>query len=123
MPRSLPSLRRFRRSCYSEVCSFFKVALYLLLIRLHLSPTAFVFDLLVRVGPPSGSKVQEGPHWLHRTDMPWILFRLGRHEQQFGGPAQPNDPVRAPVEHGEDRRLLPLVILAMIVPFEAVVGG
>jgi hypothetical protein len=27
------------------------------------------------------------------------------------------------VKHGEDWRLLPLVILAMIVSFEAVVGG
>src|SRR5262249_60429438 len=83
----------------------------------------FVFDLLVRLRPASGSKVQEGPHRLHRTDMPWILLRLGWHEQHFGGPAQPNDPVRAHVEHGEDRHLLSLVILAMIVPFEAIAGG
>src|SRR5262245_1013559 len=84
---------------------------------------SIVFDLLVRVRPPSGSKVQEGPHWLHRTDMTWVLFLLGRHEQQFGGPAQPNDTIRALMEHGEDRHLLPLVILTMIVSFEAVVGG
>src|SRR5262245_25527986 len=55
--------------------------------------------------------------------MPWILLRLGRHEQQFGGPAQPNDPIGAFVEDGENRHLLPLVILAMIIPFEAVVGA
>jgi hypothetical protein len=109
-------------SNYSEARSF-KVTLCLLSIRRHLSPAAFVFDLLVRVRPPSGSEVQEGPHRLHRADMPWILPRLGRHEQQFGGPAQPDHPVRALVEHGEDRHLLPLLILAMIVAFEAVVGG
>jgi hypothetical protein len=57
------------------------------------------------------------------ADVPWILPRLGRHEQQFGGPAEPDHPVRALVEHGEDRHLLPLFILAMIVAFEAVVGG
>src|SRR5262245_18379291 len=80
---------------------------------------SIVFDLLVRVRPPSGSKVQQG----RRTDMTWVLFLLGRHEQQFGGPAQPNDTIKALMEHGEDRHLLPLVIFTMIVPFEAVVGG
>src|SRR5262245_18532500 len=84
---------------------------------------SIVFDLLIRVRPPSTSKIQGGPHRLDRTDMPWILFRLGRHEQPFGGPPQPDDPIRALVEHGEDRRLLRLVILAMIVSFEAVVSG
>src|SRR5262245_10786186 len=87
------------------------------------SPTAFVLELLVRLRPASGSKIQQRPHRLYCTDMPWILLGLGRHEQQFRGPAQPDDPVRSPVEHGEDRHLLPLLILAMIVPFEAVVGG
>ena len=83
----------------------------------------FVFDLLVRVRPPSGSEVQEGPHRLDRADMPWILLRLGRHEQQFGGPAQPDDPVRAFMKHGKDRHLLPFLVFAMIVPFEVVIGG
>ena len=41
----------------------------------------FVFDLLVRVRPPSGSEVQEGPHRLDRADMSWILPWLGRQEK------------------------------------------
>src|SRR5262245_38587910 len=85
--------------------------------------TSVVFELLVRLRPSSGSQVQEGPHRLRRTDMPRILFRLGRHEQQFGGPAQPDNPIRAFVKHSEDRHLLPLLVLAMIVPLEAIVGG
>src|SRR5262245_14581683 len=109
-------------ACYSEICSF-EVALCLPTIRLRFSPTAFVFELLVRLRPSSGSQVQEGPHRLRRTDMPRILFRLGRHEQQFGGPAQPDHPIRAFVKHSEDRHLLPLLVLAMIVPLEAIVGG
>src|SRR5262245_65729298 len=80
-----------------------------------------VFDLLVRVRPPSGSKVQEGPHWLHRTDMTWVLFLLGRHEQQFGGPAQPDDTIRALMEPGEDRHLLHLGIFTLIASLAAIV--
>src|SRR3546814_277555 len=91
--------------------------------RRRLRSIELVFDLLVRVRPPAGCEVQEGPHRLDRSHMLWILSRLRRQEQQLGGPAQPNHSIGAFVEHGEDRHLLALFILAMIVAFEAVVGG
>src|SRR5687768_543829 len=91
--------------------------------RRRLNSIKLVFDLLVRVRPPAGSEVQEGPHRLDRPYMSWILSRLRRQEQQLGGPAQPNHPIGAFVEYGEDWQLLALFILAMIVAFEAVVGG
>ena len=72
-----------------------EVALCLLSTRRRLGWTAFVLELFVDVRPPSGREVQEGPHRLHRAHMSWILPRLGRQEEQLGGPAQPNDPVGA----------------------------
>src|SRR5262245_1562059 len=91
--------------------------------RRRLSSIELVFDLLVRIRPPTGSEIQEGPHRLDCSYMSWILSRLRRQEQQLGGPAQPNHPIAAFVEYGEDWHLLALFILAMIVAFETVVGG
>jgi hypothetical protein len=45
-----------------------KLLLYLPSTRGRLGPTAFVFDLLVRVRAPSGSEVQEGPHRSHVSE-------------------------------------------------------
>src|SRR5262245_16352445 len=111
---ALPAILRYAASKFLYACRLFACTS----VRQH-----SLFELLVRLRPSSGSQVQEGPHRLRRTDMPRILFRLGRHEQQFGGPAQPDNPIRAFVKHSEDRHLLPLLVLAMIVPLEAIVGG
>src|SRR5262245_20547163 len=92
-----------------------RLCFWLLNIRLHFSPTAVVFELLVRLRSLTASTVQAGADRLHCTDMPWILLRLAPHEQQLAGPAQPDDPVRAFAEHSEYRHLLPRLVLAMIV--------
>src|SRR3954468_21274474 len=84
---------------------------------------AVIFDLLVGVRPPSGREVQQRPHRLDRADMPWILPRLARREQQLGSPAQPDNPVDALVEYGEHGCLLAFRIFPVIVALEVVVGG
>src|SRR5262249_55660365 len=83
--------------------------------------TALVFDLLVGVWTPFAGEVQQRPHGLDRAEVPWVLPRIARREQQFGRPAEPDHTVVALVEDGEDRHLLPLLILAVIVALEAVV--
>src|SRR5688572_18930185 len=84
---------------------------------------AFVFKLLVRVRSASRREIQKGPHRFDGADVPRILSRVARREQQLGSPAQPDHAVLALMEHRQDRHLLSFLILAMIIAFEAGVRG
>jgi len=82
---------------------------------------AIILDLLVRIRPPSGRKVEQRPKRLDSAQVPHVLTRIGRLEYELGCPMQPDRPVRPSFEYGHDWDLLTLRVLAMIVSLERVV--